>query len=155
MIGLRRRRLLTAAIEAEVTPDAETWERYAGKALFDLGALPFGYLWVFAKKEHLSVGIAQFSGKYAPLRQTLLREMAHLGIDLTGARLHGHTLPLYQGAEPRGTARTLLVGDAAGLVDPLSGEGIRHAIASGKIAAQAILEGRSERLFHSDRAVCP
>jgi len=36
----------------------------------------------------------------------------------------------------------LLVGDAAGLVDPLSGEGIRHAVHSGRIAAEAILSGR-------------
>ena len=69
--------------------------------------------------------------------------MARLGVDLSGVRLHGHTLPLYRGPERRGTARSLLVGDAAGLVDSFSGEGVRHAIASGRIAAQAILEGQA------------
>jgi len=142
MVGLWRRRPLATAIEAEVTPDAATWERYAGRALFDFGVLPFGYLWIFAKKEHLSVGIICLKGKCTSIRQTLFQEMSHLGIDLAGARLHGHPVPLYQRPERRGPARTLLVGDAAGLVDSFSGEGIRHAIVSGKMSAQAILEGR-------------
>ena len=40
------------------------------------------------------------------------------------------------------TTRTMLVGDAAGLVDPFTGEGIRFAINSGRLAAEAILGGR-------------
>jgi hypothetical protein len=39
----------------------------------------------------------------------------------------------------------LLVGDAAGLADPLSGEGIRFAIKSGRLAAETILSGHPER----------
>lgn len=55
--------------------------------------------------------------------------------------------------EPVGTARVLLVGDAAGLADPFSGEGIRFAVKSGRLAAQAVLKGEPQRysdwLFHS------
>ena len=47
--------------------------------------------------------------------------------------------------EPIATARTLLVGDAAGLVDPFSGEGIRLAIKSGKLAAEGVLSGQPNR----------
>ncbi len=43
------------------------------------------------------------------------------------------------------TARTLLAGDAAGLVDPLTGEGIRFAIKSGRLAAETILAGQPQR----------
>jgi flavin-dependent dehydrogenase len=48
--------------------------------------------------------------------------------------------------------RCLLVGDAAGLVDPLTGEGIRLAVKSGRLAAEAILNGQvdryPERIWH-------
>jgi flavin-dependent dehydrogenase len=57
----------------------------------------------------------------------------------------GHPIPLYLRREPIATRRGLLVGDAAGLADPLSGEGIRLAIQSGQMAAQAILAGKPEQ----------
>lgn len=142
MLGLRIGRVLGAAIEAEVVPDDATFERYAGSALFDFGVISHGYVWVFAKRNHLSVGIGVLDGKQSHVRETLEREMKQLGVNLAGIPLHGHTLPVYQGPEPRHTSHAMLVGDAAGLLDPLSGEGIRHAIVSGRLAAKAILEGR-------------
>jgi hypothetical protein len=53
----------------------------------------------------------------------------------------GHPIPIYSGKHTLLGKRTLLTGDAAGLVDPFSGEGIRFAVKSGKIAAEAILSG--------------
>jgi flavin-dependent dehydrogenase len=47
----------------------------------------------------------------------------------------------------------LLVGDAAGLVDPMLGEGIRHAVDSGRLAADSVLNGRISgytRLVHRE-----
>jgi flavin-dependent dehydrogenase len=83
------------------------------------------------------------------LHAALEREMRRLGIHLNGVQLHGHPLPCYQAppwpfwrGQPQGplaTRRCLLVGDAAGLVDPLLGEGIRYAITSSRLAAEAIL----------------
>jgi len=141
-VGLRGKRVLTATIEAEISPAEATFERYAGKALFDFGALRCGYLWIFAKRDHLSIGVAQLKGRSGGLRQLMLREMRRLGVTPGKMQLRGHTLPVYQGPEQRATKRVLLVGDAAGLVDPLSGEGIRHGVASGRLAAQAILGQR-------------
>ncbi len=71
--------------------------------------------------------------------------MARYGISLQGAKLYGHPLPIYIRHEPIATTCTLLTGDAAGLVDPLTGEGIRFAVKSGRLAAQAILAGRPDR----------
>jgi flavin-dependent dehydrogenase len=71
------------------------------------------------------------------LHADLQRHAAGLGIRLEGARIHGHPLPTYRARpwfvwhlrpqERLSTRRCLLVGDAAGLVDRLLGEGIRYA----------------------------
>jgi flavin-dependent dehydrogenase len=86
------------------------------------------------------VGIARLSPGRIDLRRILRREMAHFDLDLAGVRLHGHPLPIHWKAERLHTNRCLLVGDAAGLVDALLGEGIRYAIRSAEIAAQAIAQ---------------
>ncbi len=137
-LGLRQRRVLGAAIEAEVQVDGRTLAEYAQTALFECGAVPGGYLWIFPKKEHLSVGIAVFGKSHADLRGILRREMTRFGIELDGTPLHAHPLPVHWYHEGLATERTLLVGDAAGLVDPFLGEGIRYAVHSAGLAAEAI-----------------
>ena len=144
-LGLRRGRFLGAAIEAEVPLPPRSMADWAGTALFEFGALKGGYLWIFPKREHLSVGIGAFRKSRAKLREILRREMAKFGINLDGIALHGHPLPIYLRSEKLNTARSLLVGDAAGLMDPLSGEGIRYAIKSARLAAEAILQGDLSR----------
>ena len=88
--------------------------------------------------------IVAFHPKPGKLQSTLKRVMGEYGIQVEGQPTHGHPIPVYTRREKIATARALLVGDAAGLVDPLSGEGIRYAVKSGRLAAQAILSGRIE-----------
>jgi geranylgeranyl reductase family protein len=137
-LGLRQRKVLGAAIEAEVQVNGRTLAEYAQTALFEFGAVPGGYLWIFPKKEHLSVGIAVFGKSRADLRGILRREMTRFGIELDGTPLHAYPLPVHWYHEGLATERTLLVGDAAGLVDPLLGEGIRYAVHSACLAAEAM-----------------
>lgn len=137
-LGLRQRKVLGTAIEAEVQVDGQTLAEYAQTALFEFGAVPGGYLWIFPKKEHLSVGIAVFGKSRAHLRDILKREMSRFGIELDGTPLHAHPLPVHWYHERLATERTLLVGDAAGLVDPFLGEGIRYAVRSARLAAETI-----------------
>lgn len=66
--------------------------------------------------------------------------MAKFSISLDGIELHGHPLPVYIRSERLNTTRSVLVGDAAGLMDPLSGEGIRYAVKSARLAAEAIIQ---------------
>lgn len=144
-LGLRRGKTLVAAVEAEVCPPAQVQRRYADRLLFIFGEVRQGYLWIFPKAEHLSVGIAALRPPRGELKATLRQVMADYGISLDGLTLHGHPIPIYTGREPIATARVLLAGDAAGLADPLSGEGIRYAIKSGRLAAEAILSGQLDR----------
>jgi geranylgeranyl reductase family protein len=141
-LGLRRGRALLGALEAEVTVTPEVQARFSKGPVFIVGELKQGYLWIFPKADHLSVGIAAWHPKAGELQATLKRVMARHGIALDGVPVHGHPIPIYTHREPIATARTLLVGDAAGLADPFSGEGIRLAIKSSRLAADAILAGR-------------
>ena len=51
---------------------------------------------------------------------------------------HGYPIPVYLGIQNLSRRRICLAGDAASLVDPVSGEGIRFAVESGLLAAQAV-----------------
>ncbi len=140
-IGFKPIRKEVTAIEVEVTPPAELMKRFASGPVFIFEKLRFGYLWIFPKANSLSVGVADLNPKAGALQAALKRVMAKYGISLEGVIFHGHPLPVYTRNLPVCSKRVLLVGDAAGLVDPFSGEGIRIAIKSGRIAAEAILKG--------------
>lgn len=144
-LGLRPRRKLAAAIEAEVPVPDSGPGRFADGPLFIFGEVDMGYLWVFPKEAHLSVGIGALRPRRGSLKETLSRVMSGYGLSLDGVDLHGHPLPIYWGRQPISTRRSMLVGDAAGLVDPFTGEGIRLAIKSGRLAAEAIISGTNEQ----------
>jgi geranylgeranyl reductase family protein len=143
-LGLRPKRNLAAAIEVEVPASPALIQQYKAGPVFIFGEIRLGYLWIFPKNDHLSVGIASLHPKHGELQATLQRVLRRYGILLDGTPIHGHPIPIYAGREPIATRRVLLAGDAAGLVDPLSGEGIRYAIKSGRLASQALLAGHPE-----------
>lgn len=139
LVGLRTEKQMGLTIGVEVPAVDALLEEYADTMLFLFGAPPGGYCWVFPKAEHLSVGLGNLEGDVPAMKQVLRREMGRLGINVDGARHRGHMLPIYLRHEPLHRGRVLLAGDAAGLVDPLMGEGIRHAVDSGRMAAQAVV----------------
>ncbi|UCC77779.1 MAG: geranylgeranyl reductase family protein [Anaerolineales bacterium] len=143
-VGLGKKLRMGAALEAEIPVDGARMERYNGQALFVIGVVEWGYLWVFPKRHHLSVGIGALRRGREQLESILREEMGKRDLPLDGVPLHGHPLPVYRGREQLHTPRTLLVGDAAGLMDRLTGEGMRHAIKSARIAADAILSASAE-----------
>lgn len=138
-MGLRRGRRVGITLEAEVPANDCLLTPFDDAALFLFGLPIQGYAWAFPKSDHLSVGVGAFLGPSERLRDLLDLAMARLGIPLEGAPLYGHPLPVYLQHERLHQGRVLLAGDAAGLVDPLLGEGIRHAVRSGEQAAEAIL----------------
>ncbi len=143
-LNLRRGKTLAGAIEIEATVPEKILTRFAARPMLIFGELRLGYLWVFPKLDHVSVGIGGLNPKPGELQSVLERVMNRLEISIHGQPRTGHPLPIYSRREPISTARTLLVGDAAGLVDPFTGEGIRFAIKSGRLAAGAILAGHPE-----------
>jgi geranylgeranyl reductase family protein len=141
-VGLRRHRTLAAAIEVEAPIPPEILGEYAEMPMLIFGKVAHGYVWIFPKSDHLSIGVGSMRPRPGELQATLKQTIARYGMTLDGAAIHGHPVPIFQRWEPLMTARTILVGDAAGLVDPFTGEGIRFAIDSGRLAAEAILAGR-------------
>jgi geranylgeranyl reductase family protein len=149
-LGLHQSRPMGGTLEAEVPLNGtgSLREEYGDRVLFSLDAIGWGYAWIFPKDDCLSVGIGRFRPGRVDLRTALQREMARLGVSLDSVQFHGHPLPYYlappwpfwrgQPQKRLSTRRCLLVGDAAGLVDPFVGEGIRHAISSAHLAAAAI-----------------
>ncbi|MFW9918074.1 MAG: NAD(P)/FAD-dependent oxidoreductase [Candidatus Thorarchaeota archaeon] len=100
------------------------------------------YGWMFPKKEHLAIGIAGASVHMHPLRPLFesfrLKLEARTGLSLIPDKKRTYFLG---GDGILGTNyanRTLLIGDAAGFVDPMMGEGIAYAMRSGQIAATVI-----------------
>jgi geranylgeranyl reductase family protein len=116
-------------------------EGRTGRATVELGVVPGGYGWVFPKDGHANYGVGGWAAEGPRLREHLGRLCAAHGVDLDALTgLHGRRLPMRR-TTAAANGRVLLVGDAAGLVDPLSGDGISEALLSARLAAEAILAG--------------
>jgi geranylgeranyl reductase family protein len=139
-LGLRTRKVMAGAIEVEANVPDKVLERFAGNPMLIFGDLQIGYLWIFPKSNHLSVGAGALHPRPGELQSVLTRVMKRYGI-LIHDQQRGHPLPIYSHCEQVNTSRSFLAGDAAGFVDPFTGEGIRFAIKSGRMAAEAILAG--------------
>lgn len=139
-LGLRRGKQMVAAIEAEIPLSSNIVAHFNNHAYFIFGELHQGYLWIFPKKNFVSVGAAAFHPGRGVLQSTLARVMKQYGFSLDGVGIHGHPIPITLSDDEIATNRCFLVGDAAGLADPFSGEGIRLAITSGRVAAKAIIQ---------------
>jgi flavin-dependent dehydrogenase len=102
-----------------------------------------GYIWIFPRCGHLSVGICGKGVPAAVLRKWLENYMLQKGISSKDAIFYSHVLPsLETPAWKRNRVAGdgwMAVGDAAGLVDPITGEGIYYAIRSADLAAKALL----------------
>lgn len=64
--------------------------QYVDTALFIFSTPQRGYLWIFPKADHLSVGISAFQERVPDVRRILRQEMARLGVEIDGARQRSH-----------------------------------------------------------------
>jgi geranylgeranyl reductase family protein len=149
-LGLGGNQAVGVAMEGNVGYDRLRTDDYRGRAVLELGVLPGGYGWVFPKGDHVNIGLGGWEGEGPRLRERLRDLCAAHGIsydDLEGLR--GYRLPLRSPSSRLARGRAAIVGDAAGLVDPVSGDGIFEAFLSGKLASEAVLDllaGRAEGL---------
>ncbi len=129
------------AIESEVKVDPESLARHKHMVCLDWGTFMRGYAWVFPKKDHLSVGVggpAQLS-KY--LKIYFLKFMESMKFEDAGLlSFRTSPIPYRVGYDRLQAGRVLLVGDAAGFTDPMTGEGIHYAVKSARIASDTIIK---------------
>lgn len=145
------------ALEATVPFQVLPHELPAGDAphdlVFDFAPIAGGYGWLFPKGDHINVGVGGFVPKdrsaangngmaYESVTRGLLESYTRQKLGVTLNEVHVHVSGQHLGLGghayvPRG--RVLLAGDAAGLVDPLTGEGIYSAVKSGQAAAAAAI----------------
>jgi flavin-dependent dehydrogenase len=139
-VGLTGQRRLAVAVESELQVKEHILESQRGCIRFDFGFLPRGYGWIFPKREHLSVGVGVFRGKAADLRSCLFDYLRKLDLPSRPdeVRVAGQVVPLGGQDRVLHRERVLLLGDAASLAEPMTGEGIYYAIRSAKVAAKTI-----------------
>jgi geranylgeranyl reductase family protein len=110
-----------------------------------------GYIWVFPRCGHLSVGICGKGEPASSLRKRLETYMEQNGLAVKGSTFYSHLLPCL--ATPAWTGNRvagngwLAVGDAAGLVDPITGEGLYYALRSADLAAKTLIQGGTESTY--------
>ncbi len=109
-----------------------------------------GYIWMFPRTDHFSAGIC---GKMnhksaAELRRRLEESLARDGLQFKGAQFYAHVLPSLRAATlrhaPVSGAGWAMIGDAAGFVDPITGEGLYYALRSGELLSRALLADRPD-----------
>ena len=109
-----------------------------------------GYIWVFPRCGHLSVGICGKGESAAALRKRLEGYMEEKGLSTQGASFYSHLLPSLDTGSWKSNRVAgdgwMAVGDAAGLVDPVTGEGLYYAIRSADLATQAILSDAPDKV---------
>ncbi|MBL7502099.1 geranylgeranyl reductase family protein [Frankia sp. CNm7] len=112
--------------------------RWTRRMLLDWGPVPGSYGWVFPKGEVLTVGVIGARDQGPALRAYYEAFVARLGLaDLPRLHDSGHLTRVRADDSPLRRGRVLVAGDAAGLLDPWTREGISFALRSGRLAGEA------------------
>jgi geranylgeranyl reductase family protein len=143
-------RTVGVALEGNLSHEKFDATGYDGRVALELGIIPGGYGWVFPKGDHVNVGVGGWEAEGPRLREHLRRLCAQHGARFEDLEaLRGYRLPLRSPKATLARGRALLVGDAAGLIDPVSGDGMYEGFLSSKLAREAVLdvlEGREPTL---------
>jgi flavin-dependent dehydrogenase len=136
-------------LESEIVVDhPEIFNSFKNSACFDFGVIPNGYGWVFPKNNHLSVGVVSVSKKVKKMKKYLYNYAKTKQLDKNSrfASMRGWHIPY---GPPKKTLfaneKGFIIGDAAGLTDPITGEGIFYALKEASIASQII----SDKLLYN------
>ncbi|MBD0743809.1 geranylgeranyl reductase family protein [Streptomyces sp. CBMA152] len=124
-------------LEAEIPVPATVAEDWAGRVLIDWGPIPGSYGWVFPKGDTLTVGVISARGEGAGTKRYLEDFIARLGLaGFEPAVSSGHLTRCRSDDSPLSRGRVLVCGDAAGLLEPWTREGISFALRSGRLAGE-------------------
>jgi geranylgeranyl reductase family protein len=129
-------------LEVEVAVPPQLRQRWRGRVLLDWGPIPGSYAWIFPKGDRLTAGVIAARGAGDGTRRYLQDFLHQHGLaSLERVQDSGHITRCRTGTSPLRRDRVLVAGDAAGLLEPWTREGISFALRSGalagSIAAQA------------------
>ncbi len=147
-IGQSGHEKLGFAFQAEVPMSPRSMERWRGTVGGDFGRLPHGIGWVFPKSDHLSVGLLSFTQRRGWKREELFDFLRGHDLDFNPdrTRVYGHFLPRWHGQKTFQEQNVLLLGDAAGIVNPMTGAGVEASMRSAHIAVEVIRDA----FWHGD-----
>lgn len=139
------RRDLAATIEISV-PRATLGPGWEHPKLY-VGFVRAGYCWAFPNRDAVLFGVCELLRANTNLSARFREFLAHLGVQDVARRveIQGRPLPYGNFIARPARGRTLLLGDAAGLVDPLFGEGIYYALRSAELATAAVAEALARK----------
>lgn len=122
-------------LEVEVAAPAPVQKEWNGRILIDWGPIPSSYGWVFPKADRLTVGVIAPRGNSQQTKKYLRTFIDRLGLG-SFPFLHdsGHLTRCRTQSSPLRRGRVLVAGDAAGLLEPWTREGISFALRSGAAA---------------------
>jgi geranylgeranyl reductase family protein len=145
------------ALEGNLPYEGLPADAWRGMLVLELAVVPGGYGWIFPKGDHVNVGVGGWGEEGPRLRRHLRVLCEHHGIELRQLTdVRGHRLPMRRPGTLLARGRAVLVGDAAGVLDPVSGDGIYEALVTSRLAAEQTLEllaGRAHTLEPYDNAV--
>jgi geranylgeranyl reductase family protein len=125
-------------LEGEFRAPPELAARWARRMLLDWGPVPGSYGWLFPKGDVLTVGVIGARDEGPAMRAYYEKFVASLGLaELPRVHDSGHLTRVRAADSPVRRGRVLVAGDAAGLLDPWTREGISFALRSGRLAGEA------------------
>lgn len=139
------------AYEGNVPWGAIDQDRWRGRMWLEFDTVPGGYVWVFPKGDHANLGVGGWGREGPNLRGHLARLCAETGVNPDALQnVRGYRLPLRRPGARVARGPAIVIGDAAGLVDPMSGDGMYEAFLSSRLAAGAVMDLLEERIPNLD-----
>ncbi len=125
-------------LEAEIPVPPAVAAQWSGRLLIDWGPVPGSYGWVFPKGDTLTVGVIAARGAGNATRAYYRDFVQRLGLsEYRPLSDSGHLTRCRTSDSPLARGRVLVAGDAAGLLEPWTREGISYALRSGRLAGEA------------------
>jgi geranylgeranyl reductase family protein len=132
------RKKIAFALEMDV--DRALLHRDVTRPEIYFGIVKWGYGWVFPKRDTVTVGVGGIQARNPHMKRDFEAFLTHLFGTIPAGKIKGHHIPFGDYKQRPGSDHVLLAGDAAGLVEPITGEGIAFAMQSGHFAGLAVLE---------------
>ena len=132
------------------------------ETILDFEAINQGYGWIFPKKNSTTIGLGNFNLERCDYIKVLDDFAKKYNFLIDKTKIKGYHIPIFSKEIYQNSIvndKYILVGDAASLVDPISGEGIYYALFSGMSAAETIIDALNgnnlkETYFSKTKNLC-